>query len=385
MSEYRFELFEPSLLDQVAVLRKQLWGRSLASNRAYLRWKYLENPYLSDPLIYVVRSGDEVVGMRGMYGTCWEVPGLDQAPVLPCAADSGIRTDHRDGGLFAELTTFALADLKDRGHRFVINLSATPANYVTSIMAMGWKKIGSYDPLIRSKQPAAEPRTPSRSSARPGTGNRFRQSLKESQRVSTAVRRMRSLRKTALGRDPFAELDKHLSPADDGPVTISRAARPDFMETLATPSGLPPAIRHSRDATYVAWRYTNPQANYRFLFYGRDEQAAYFVLHGTAGNPGFHLVDWAGEPESFGELLDATISLGSPAQFSTWGATTPGGVRHHLRRAGFASSGPSPVARRGGFIARALSDDTASDWLLGDCRLLDLENWDLRMIYSDRF
>jgi hypothetical protein len=385
MSKYRFELFEPSLLDQVAKLRKQLWGRSLASNRAYLRWKYLENPYLSDPLIYVIRLGDEVVGMRGMYGTRWDVPGLDRAPILPCAADSGIRTDHRDSGLFGDFTAFALADLKDRGYRFVINLSATPANYVTSIMTMGWRKIGSYDPIIRSKRPPGEPGPTRRPAVRPANGNRLAQRLKESKRVSAAVRSLRSLRKSALGRDPFSELDGHISRADAGPVAISRVPRPDLMETLAAPPGSPPAIRHARDATYVSWRYGNPQANYRFLFHGRREPAAYFVLQGTARNSGFHLVDWAGEPEPFGDLLDATISLGNPAQFSTWGATTPDAIRCHLSRAGFESSRSGPMARWGGFIAHALSDDTTSDWSLGSRGLLDLDNWDLRMILSDRF
>jgi len=42
-------------------------------------------------------------------------------------------------------------------------------------------------------------------------------------------------------------------------------------------------------------------------------------------------------------------------------------------------------ARRGGLIVRSLSAGEIDDWSIGTRPLLDLDNWDLRMILSDRY
>ena len=384
MSKYRIQIFEPGLLDHVARLQQQLRGGSRSDNRAYLTWKYLENPYLTDPLLYIARHRDRVVGMRGMYGTSWLVPGLDHPQVLPCAADTGISPDHRDSGLFADLTDFALADLNNRGFPYVINMSATPANYVTSIMTMGWRKVGSYEPLIRSTTPISVA-TPERPKLGAISAMKRLSTGLNSKRVRAAVRSARRLRRKAFGRNPFSEFDQHLRPVGADSVEIALRPRQDAMERIASQFDPRTAIRHLRDETYFAWRYANPHATYRFLFLGADDSQGYAVLQGTSGSPAIQLVDWAGEAESFAELLDATISLSKPAQLGTWGATAPPAIRQHLGRAGFVPDRIDSRARRGGLIVRSLSAGEIDDWSIGTRPLLDLDNWDLRMILSDRY
>ncbi|MGZ8756231.1 MAG: GNAT family N-acetyltransferase [Acidimicrobiia bacterium] len=380
MNTYRFEIFEPDLLDQISGLRKQLWGRSRTDNRTYLTWKYLENPYLPDPLIYVARAGDEVVGMRGMYGTSWLVPGIDGRVVLPCSGDSGISPEHRESGLFAALTDFALADLKKRGFRHVINMSATPANYVTSIVTMGWKKVASYDPLIRSTTPMSQTPAP----ALPSGTDRPLLPLRNSERMKAIVRRMRSIRKMAFAKDPFATSDKNRRHVDhDSPIEITAVPRPRGMARLAREHCSDTSIRHVRDETYFGWRYRNPFAFYRFLFLKGD--LGYLVLQGTSGSRRIQLVDWASDDSAFGELLRAGLEYGRTPQMGTWGTSLPPAVRQHLDQAGFAPDGSSAMARRGGLIVRALDPTNGDDSMMGICRLLDAANWDLRMVYSDRF
>ena len=150
MSKYQFAVLDPELLDQVVPMRLQIGAYSRSGDLAYLTWKYLKNPYLPDPLIYVVRSEGRVVAMRGMYGTSWVVPGTDRPQVIPCSADTAIAPEHRSTGLFADLTDFMVAGLVERGYRHVINMGATPANHVASIVNLGWRKVGSYEPLVRS-------------------------------------------------------------------------------------------------------------------------------------------------------------------------------------------------------------------------------------------
>ena len=385
MSRYRLEIFEPGMLDSVADLRRSLWGRSRSSNRAYLEWKYLQNPYLADPLIYVALAGDRVVGMRGMYGTGWLAPGVDGHVVLPCAADSGIATEYRDQGLFADLTGFAVADLKRRGFQYVINMSATPANYVTSIMTMGWKKVGSYDPLLRTRDPI-QPRQPTLQQI--GAGTRSRRlvgALKNSTLVRSTVRNLRDLRRGVLAKDPFVELDRADPLRGSQPVQVTDLPRPSVMGQLVAQSARAAAIRHVRDETYYAWRYRNPLATYRFVFLGGDQPQAFLVLHGTEADKAIHVVDWAGDPAGVGDLLDVSILGGKPARVGAWGATVPAEIRSRLDQAGFAPDRSSPMARRGGLIVKSLADGEPGTWAVGSSQLLNLANWDLHMIFSDRF
>jgi DNA-binding response OmpR family regulator len=39
----------------------------------YLEWKYEENPYTKEPVIYLAFQGSKLVGMRGFYQSKWEL------------------------------------------------------------------------------------------------------------------------------------------------------------------------------------------------------------------------------------------------------------------------------------------------------------------------
>jgi len=395
MSEYQLEGYKPELIDQIARLRQQIWGGSRAANVAYLNWRYLANPYLADPLIHVARHQGRVVGMRAMYGTGWVVPGLAHPQVLPCGADTGISPEHRDTGLFSELTEFAIADVVDRGFRFAINMSATPANLVTSIMTMGWRKVASYEPLIRlsGPPPAAVP-----TEATGGTAISalpLVQQLKRSSWLANAARQTRTVRRNTFGTNPFAELDKNFrNAARDGSIEITSEPRPRLMATLADRFDDPERIHHLRDETYVAWRYRNPLATSRlspyrvlrrFLFLDTGDAAGYAVLQGHPGGRRVNLVDWAGDEATFSELIRIVIALVKPDQLGTWGTTLPMPFKQQLDQSDFGPDEGDPATRREGFIVKALAPDETKPWAIGGYRLLDIASWDLRMIQSDAF
>ncbi len=69
--EYELLKYRPELKEQILKLQTHLWSLwspDLALNRAYFEWKYDQNPYIDQPLIYVALCNGEVVGMRGLMG-----------------------------------------------------------------------------------------------------------------------------------------------------------------------------------------------------------------------------------------------------------------------------------------------------------------------------
>ena len=393
MSEYRFEVFKPELLDQVVRLRQELWGGSRSDNIAYFIWRYLENPYLADPLVYVARHQGRVVGMRSMYGTGWVVPGIDHVVILPCAADTGITEQHRGNGLYADLTGFAMAGLGDQGLPYVINMSATPANLITSIMTMGWRKVGSFEPLIRSAIPLSAGGPPAATAPVASVATPLVRQLKRSEQLRRVVRKARTARRNAFGRNPFGELDQHLRHAGSfSSVEVTSEPRPSVMANLAARFDDPRRIHHLRDETYFAWRYSNPMAtrrwspdrvHRRFLFLSAGNDAGYAVLQGDPGGSRVDLVDWTGDEGSFAELLRIAITLIKPEHLGTWAVTVPAPFKQRLDQSGFVPDGRDSLARRKGLIVKALLSNESDKWTIGNHELLDITNWDLRMIQSD--
>ena len=54
----------------VAELQRHLWSPDPRLNASYLEWKYHQNPYILDPLIYLAFVGDKLVGMGARIILC---------------------------------------------------------------------------------------------------------------------------------------------------------------------------------------------------------------------------------------------------------------------------------------------------------------------------
>ena len=70
---YRFVEYSPEYKEQISALRSRTFGGDLAFNTGYFEWKYEQNPYLEEPHFYLALNGEEVVAMRGFYGSRWQV------------------------------------------------------------------------------------------------------------------------------------------------------------------------------------------------------------------------------------------------------------------------------------------------------------------------
>jgi hypothetical protein len=148
-------------------------------------------------------------------------------------------------------------------------------------------------------------------------------------------------------------------------------------------------IRHVRDAQYFAWRFQDPRHAFRFGFWEDAGLQAYLVLQKPI-SPNQHrapinIADWEATSERvLAELLHAVIRLGRFAELMTWSATLPEWTQALLRDHGFEPlvEGSGPTAHlRPSVLIRPISDGGRQDkWELGGRRLLDMTNWDVRLL-----
>ena len=374
MTEYEVVRYRPQLRRQVAALQRHLWRGDEATNAAYLEWKYERNPYLPAPLIYLALDGDRVVGMRGMYGSCWEIGPRGERFLIPCADDFVIAPEHRNRGLFGRIMTAAFTDLAAEGHRCAFSLSPGPVTLAGSLVS-GWRSLG---PVHEVRRKTRDPAAPFRR-----LGARMH-ALPLLWRWANVI----SEQGWRLRRHAFRRLDRTAPPTPaSGSVWLERAPRVEAMAELIARIGHDGRARQVRDAQYLEWRFANPLHEYRFLFAGGDRLEGYLVLQVYRLDPhrGANVVDWEAATLAIrGELLRRALEWGGFIELSAWTVTLPETTRGLLAKASFAPAPGGRLTREGtSLLVRAFDRrGPAADPVLGGRRLLDVSNWDMRMLYS---
>jgi GNAT superfamily N-acetyltransferase len=314
---------------QVTRLHAQLINKGWRRSQSYLRWKYEENPFITQPLLFVVRYGKQVVGLRGLVGTSWQLGPKQGAIVLPHADDLIIHPDHRNRGLFLLLNDATATAAKDRGFGVMVSLSGGDVTQKISLLA-GWKALGELQRLYLgpAQQPSGQ-RDPGRS-------------------VLTRMDyRLKALAR-GLGFSPGAHLQnrradrvfQRIVASTNDRITGSREADPPAMSALAE-SAEPQKYRGTRTETFLRWRLGNPDRTYRFLYWHDSRLRGYLVLSlsGTAGSP-VMVADYAVEhPEILSDLFDG-LKKSNTTEYSLMGSTLP---EDHLTCAEAAGFVPDPT------------------------------------------
>jgi GNAT superfamily N-acetyltransferase len=384
-ADYRIVPYRPEYKAQVIEFQKDLWSPNAELNEAYLDWKHLRNPYVSEPLIYLALCGNNVVGMRGFFAARWQFGSSRETLVIPCAADMLIAPDHRNRSLMTLIMKAALKDLAQKGHTYAFSMSAGSMTLVSQ-MAMGWRSIGSLQPKQRI--------VPARQSF-PGV----RTLLRKSPRVVSVYRWLRRPGQTAASdaarQSPANHFDVFDSRSDQRShrvgthVSIQKAPRPADMAELVARLEDDGRIRHVEDEPYFAWRFQNPRSRYRFLFWDDGRLEGYLVLQATPlpWMPHINLVAWEATTErACADLLQTAIELVGRETLFTWSATLGESEQLILDAAGFTRVVQTITQHPATVLVRSIRDEMLDQkWLVGGRRLLDLGSWDLRMIYSDGF
>jgi GNAT superfamily N-acetyltransferase len=349
-SAYELLQYEPALKQPLTELQCLLWSPSAALNQAYFEWKYERNPYVSKPIVYLVRHQGRLVGMRGFFGTRWQtgVPGEEFLALY--ADDLVIAPEHRNRGLISKIMSAAFADFAHGPYPFAINLSAGHLTFLSSLAA-GWRSVGLTQPMRRRPWRAF----------------------------------LRHLRDR-----PFADVDASWSRQRHHPaLSFEAAPRCTPMAELVERIG-GTRIRHVRDSEYFQWRFQNPLSRYRYLYWSGPALEGYLVLQEVvsefADSRVLNIVDWeASSVEVHAQLLAAAAALVSKRELRIWSVNLSPELTSLLRQQGFRLE-PEPKSaaeQRHALLLRPLVDpEREGAWTYAGRSLLDLRNWDLRLLYS---
>jgi len=373
-STYEMVCYEPGLKSQVIGLQSYLWSPSVALNTAYFEWKYERNPYVNVPLIYLAMHDGRAVGMRGFFGMQWEGGIPSQKSIVLYADDFVIAPEHRNRGLMVKIMAAAFEDLAKRGYQYACNLSAGPMTFLTAL-ATGWHSVGSMRPMRRKSWRAA--RGVRRITRLPMLSRWIKGPLDQgtdNKRWSLADIDARRVRRTLRGT-PW--------------ISFEDAPRCEAMAELVERIGGSGGIRQVRDRKYFGWRFQNPLRQYRFLFWAKTRLEGYLVLQeylSYADNDVVNIVDWEATSVAVqAELLQAAIKLTSGRNLIVWSVSLPPQTTALLEKTGFKLE-PQPqgaAQERRALLVRPIRDEALDgDWLFAGRRLLDMRNWDLRMLYS---
>jgi hypothetical protein len=171
---------------------------------------------------------------------------------------------------------------------------------------------------------------------------------------------------------------------------VSFAAEPRVEEMARLIARLPwdGRIRHVRDAEYLGWRLRNPLHEYRYVCWDEAGLQGYLVLQRyrseRADQTCVNIVDWEGADErNRAALLRAAIERGGFEQINVWTVGLNDATRTALHQYGFVSAQADGIRAQSGLLVRRLGEGhTADDWREGGRDLLDIADWDLRMLYS---
>lgn len=371
--------FDPSLKDELVEFRRRTYETGFPESRDYLEWKYELNPYLQGPVYYIARAGGRIVGMRGVYGTCWEHDRARQVTVLPCADDWAVDPEYRNRGIAGLIMREAVEDLARRGFEYVLNTSGGRITVIASLAA-GWRSALALEPVARRSR-----NEQLKSAAR-----------KRLRGVRGSWRFIRSTSANITSSDePFRRLDQMGAVRGRLPgsmIVAGDAPRTEAMAELIARLPYDGRIRHVRGTRYLTWRYQNPIREHRFLYCERDGRLeGYLVLarwpECQLPTLPFHIVDWEGTDESVRtDLLRCAVESTEIPELGMWTAGLSAADRGVLDEAGFVKTDLDQRARgMPCVLVKRLGHDTpGTTWLLGNGNILDGKRWDMRMIYTMR-
>lgn len=369
--KYQFIRYRLEHKEQLSALWESTWGICRPLSLRIFEWKYENNPYLRAPLVYLALHAGQVVGAGGLYGIKWEGDCPRQELMALGIGDMMVRPNHECCGILRRLRQAALDDLAVANYDYLLATSAEPATYLRGLRA-GWRPVGRYEPLIWRN--------------RAGT-------IGSGIRRSKIFCRLRGLSQTKP-RLPFYTFDRkylHREFKSEFRVSADLKPKPKEMADLIRRIPYNGHIRHVRDEEYFRWRFGNPLGAYRFLFCEDSALEGYLVLQisNNSKQQIARIVDWeAIDMTVREELLNMALFYMGDGVLTTWSATYPDNVKRLLQSKGFTPHDDSKGAKRykPGIILRPVQNRLLNEsWTFADRRLLDINNWDLRMVYSDAY
>lgn len=334
---YRIRDYKPTDGNQVGLLLRRLWSHDASQNERYLGWRYERNPYLKSKLAVAELDG-KIAAVRGACGLKWQVGSGTE--LMPCLGDTVVAKEHEGKQLVQKLTRQLMSSLANDGVRYVVNQS--PGKLVEKIsLRTGWRKVGD--------------------------------------------RRLTRYQKPGEKVSDFQRLDANAAQgivSSDG-IVVQEGPPEGLVDLLAERRNTPP-ISHNIDSTYIDWRFNNPLCEYRWLCaYEKDELIGFLALARPAiprAKPRCRILDvWGTDSSIQAKLLRFVLDRSELSDVLIWWNRFPLQVAQLLLDYGFKAS--AAEQRNPTMLVKCIGP--VEKFVLNDVNLLDMRNWDARMIHSD--
>ena len=369
---YDIVKYDPIYTDQICELEKEIWSPDPDVNKSYLQWKYIDNPYSDTPKVYLAVSEGRVIAARGMYDSKWQLGNV--VFTAPCAGDTVIHPDYRNNAVYRDLTNFLKNDLYELGHRYLFSFSAGPATLLHSL-AIGWKSIGRIRMMSREPHPGT--------ALGKLTGERKIKKLMKNTMAANFLRRAVN----KFGRSKALNYKKNIH----AKIRIEENPIPDEMAELAGKLAKDDKLVLARDEKFFKWRYANPLSKYVFLYWYDKELKGYLTaqtpLYRNDSMRKFNITELEGANSTIKmDLLKSAVSLLDTRSVSIWSNMLNEDCRDFLASHGFIESkSTGSAAEYTPTVLVTMTKGPSSEIEHRGTNLLDINNWDLKMIYSDAF
>jgi hypothetical protein len=328
--------------------------------------------------------------MVGAYGAKWQVGIPRRTYICPCFGDAVIHPDHRNQGLFRKMMTFALDDLSKTDSKYVFDFSARPEIAIV-LMMNGWRSPGFLQTAhwmdVRGKI-FRWLRNHLNFLPFPASTTRRLSGYLHGRKSDHSGQRDRT-------HNQFEHNGTRFENNANSRITVERAPRPKAMAKLVKRIGDDGRIQHVKDESYFGWRFQNPLSRYQFVFWDDPRLEGYLTLQVPNQTNGtkvsLNVVDWeATSVQVLSGMLQTVFRWRSVSDLTLWSSTLSSENIALLRRQGFDFINKTgkiahDIQLPALFTRSVCPDDAGSDWRLNGRSLLDLLNWNMRMIYSDNY
>lgn len=110
-------------------------------DRTIFNWKYVENPYVKSPPIFIAEVNNRIVGARSFFPILMNISGSHVLAFQPC--DTMVHPDHRRKGLFTMMTQKALEYYEYKDVKLYFNF---PSKYSRQgYYNLGWSEVENHE------------------------------------------------------------------------------------------------------------------------------------------------------------------------------------------------------------------------------------------------
>jgi GNAT superfamily N-acetyltransferase len=121
----------------VALLKQSLGESLMPKSEQYWRWKHIENPFGSSPVLVAI-EGKAIIGVRAFMRWNWTDTKQNFRAVR--AVDTATHPDHQGKGIFKKLTLSLLERCTNEGDHFVFNTPNSQSK--PGYLKLGWVEAG---------------------------------------------------------------------------------------------------------------------------------------------------------------------------------------------------------------------------------------------------